>query len=418
MPSRRQHPADHDLLSAKYDLRKVRQRHEEELISEIDSYPENKPLNTSPQDLAEYFAEKYRIEPLKILEDEVVVDPQDQKVDVSHDRMRAIRDRSTPTYIDGTVTEVVLPFRGDSDLLRCVASRRSMSPPRGTVRGENLHYTITRTDHGAERVRKDIEKWIRDVKEQASWIADDLNPWNEKLQAKARNRIEQRREKLLKDREFGEALGFPLKEREGQPTSYAAPDIERKKPPSPPPASSEPYQPEPTLTQQDYEHVLEVIQQTATMLERSPSTFQGMDEEQLRNQFLVPLNSHYEGQSTGETFNRGGKTDILVRVDDRTVFIAECKIWRGPKSLNDAIDQILGYTSWRDTKTAVMLFNRDRQISTILDKVPQVLEEHPHLKGSVDRLGEGKFQGVLGSRNDPNRELTLTVLVFDIPNIE
>lgn len=392
------------------------QRHEEEMISEIDEYSENKLLNTSPRDLAEYFAEKYRIEPLEILEDEVVVDPQDQKVDVSHDRRRSIRNRSTPTYIDGTVTEVILPFRGDSDLFYCVASRRSMSPPRGTVREGNLQYSITRTDHAAEKVRKDIQNWIRDLKKQASSIAEDLNPWNEKLEEKARDRIEERRQKLLKDREFGEALGFPLKRREDQPTSYAPPDIERKKPPSPPPASGEPYQPEPALSRKDYERVLDVIQQTATMLERSPSTFQGMGEEQLRDQFLVPLNSHYEGQSTGETFNSGGKTDILVRVEDRTIFIAECKIWRGPKSLNDAINQILDYTSWRDTKTAVMLFNRDRQLSTILEKVPQVLGEYSHLKGSVDRLGEGRFRVLLGSRNDPNRELSLTVLVFDVPD--
>src|SRR5215211_2947366 len=48
-----------------------------------------------------------------------------------------------------------------------------------------------------------------------------------------------------------------------------------------------------------------------------------------RDNLVVMLNSHYEGQATGETFNRSGKTDNLVRVEDRNVFIGECKWWPG-----------------------------------------------------------------------------------------
>jgi hypothetical protein len=56
----------------------------------------------------------------------------------------------------------------------------------------------------------------------------------------------------------------------------------------------------------------------------------------------VQLNSQYEGGATGETSNFEGKTDILIRTESRTVFIAECKYWRGAKSLLAAIDQLLG----------------------------------------------------------------------------
>jgi len=44
------------------------------------------------------------------------------------------------------------------------------------------------------------------------------------------------------------------------------------------------------------------------VLERSPKAFAHMEEEHLRDQFLVQLNGHYEGQATGETFNAEGKT--------------------------------------------------------------------------------------------------------------
>ncbi|MBC7894618.1 MAG: hypothetical protein H7066_04345, partial [Cytophagaceae bacterium] len=70
----------------------------------------------------------------------------------------------------------------------------------------------------------------------------------------------------------------------------------------------------------------------------------------IRDHFLVQLNGQYQGGATGETFNYEGKTDILIRDGDRNVFIAECKIWKGETELLKAVDQILAYLHWRDTK--------------------------------------------------------------------
>lgn len=36
-------------------------------------------------------------------------------------------------------------------------------------------------------------------------------------------------------------------------------------------------------------------------------------------------------EAQGETFNKSGKTDILISEESRSAFIAECKIWRGQK---------------------------------------------------------------------------------------
>jgi hypothetical protein len=109
----------------------------------------------------------------------------------------------------------------------------------------------------------------------------------------------------------------------------------------------------------------------AHVMERSPSAFVSMDEEALRSHFLVQLNGHYEGQATGETFNYQGKTDILIRSEGRNIFVAECKFWGGPKKLTETIDQLLGYSCWRDTKVAVILFNRNKDFSKVLELSPQ-----------------------------------------------
>ena len=127
------------------------------------------------------------------------------------------------------------------------------------------------------------------------------------------------------------------------------------------------------------------------------------------------LNGHYEGQATGETFNYEGKTDILIRVDDKNIFIGECKFWDGPKSLTSAIDQLLSYSSWRDTKVAIMLFSRRKSFSDVLDAIPAAVQKHPSLKRDLGMLSETSFRYVLAHRDDPSREMILTILAFDVP---
>jgi hypothetical protein len=182
-----------------------------------------------------------------------------------------------------------------------------------------------------------------------------------------------------------------------------------------PPASSITYKPEPALAAADYEHILGVMHGMTQVMELSPSAFHDVDEEALRSHFLVQLNGHYQGQATGETFNYEGKTDILIRSDGRNIFIAECKFWSGPKGLGETIDQLLGYSSWRDTKTAVVLFNRNRDFSKVLATIPEAVREHPQFKRELPGSSETTFRYMFANKDDRNRELHLTVMAFDVP---
>jgi len=99
-----------------------------------------------------------------------------------------------------------------------------------------------------------------------------------------------------------------------------------------------------------YESILQDVFSMAVMMERSPTVFRHMEEEDLRNILICMLNTNYRGEVAGEVFNYTGKSDILIRKDDKSVFIAECLIWRGQQYLSGKIDQLLGYLTWRDTK--------------------------------------------------------------------
>ena len=385
------------------------------MSNEIVSLSEDRVLNTSTEKLCEYFVEKYSIDPLVIDESAIQVDYGDAQVDVSHRFEYAVFDRSTPTYVTGTRITFFAPFSGDPELFKCRPSTFSLNPPRGVVRGNELVFVYDGTPQDVPNIRSEFDCEMQNVQQNLSRIADEVEQFNSAIQTKVSQQIDARREKLLQDRGIIEGLGFPLKRRAQVPTTYASPEVKRRIVPQLPPVSTKPYRPEPTLAIDEYEHILSVISNMVMVMERSPSAFKSMGEEDLRQHFLVQLNGQYEGQATGETFNYEGKTDILIRAEGKNIFIAECKFWTGPAGLSEALDQLLRYTSWRDTKAALLIFNRETTMSTVLQRIPQTVREHANYNTDLNYGSESGFRYVFNHRDDPDRELTLTVLAFDVP---
>ena len=385
------------------------------MLDEVASIDGNRLLNTSDDDLCAYFVKKYRLHPPVLLEDKAVVDQQETQIDVSQDPNRYIRDRSRPFYVNGTRVTIEIPFEGDANFFKVQASTSTYSPPVADIDGNILSLSVAGTNLTSEGTKSQFDRTLHEIREHLSWIQNDVKPFNERLESLAREAIEVRRQKLLGDQNLVASLGFPLKRRDDAPTTYVAPEVRRKAIPELPKASSTPFEPEPALEIENYEHILKVASGMVQVMERSPSAFRDMKEEDLRTHFLVQLNGHYEGNATGETFNYCGKTDILIRVQDRNIFIAECKFWSGPKGLLETIDQILGYANWRDTKTAILLFNRNKNFSRVLEEIPGIVKSHPKCKRQLKYVPETGFRFTLGHRDDENRELLLTILAFDVP---
>lgn len=132
--------------------------------------------------------------------------------------------------------------------------------------------------------------------------------------------------------------------------------------------------------------------------------------------FLMQLNGQFEGKATGETFNMGGRTDILLREGERNVFIAEGKFWNGQAKFREAIDQLLGYATWRDSKAAILVFNRGTTPTTVLAGIDATMQAHENSKRRLDWPHESGFRYVLASRSDRNREMIVTVLMFNVPS--
>lgn len=393
------------------------ERNQKKLLEEeVASMDGNRLLNTSVDDLCTYLIGKYSIVDVPTLRpEEIVVDQRETQIDVSHDPLRNVRDRSRPAYVPGTEVEFTVPFDGDRDILDVRPTKRTLNPPRAYVADDELRICIRGFDLAPDAVKKEFDATLSQIRSHLQTLRNDTSKLNAQLPSLAYDSIESRRQKLLSDQSLVSSLGYNIKQREGTSRTYVAPEVRRKATPTQPPASTEPYKPEPELPLNQYEHILEVIQNLAVVIERSPSAFATMDEESLRTHILVQLNGHYEGQATGETFNFEGKTDILIRSDGKNIFIAECKFWRGPRMLLETIDQLLSYSSWRDTKVAVIVFNRNKDFTNVLASLNETAKQHPNFKREQGKQSETAFRYIFAHRDDPNRELILTAIAFDVP---
>jgi len=403
-------------LFASYYLREIIANQRNAMLQEVERMDANRLLNTAPADLNRYLVEKYSLAAPILRREDWSADEQETQIDVRHDQNRWISDRSRACLIPGQRVTIEVPFEGETELLYAQASTSSTNNPRAEVR-ENSIFLKFDIAHDAQQrdIKQEAERILNDIDQHLEWVRADVNGFMQGIAADADRAIASRRERILANQGRADALGIPLKNRADAPKTYALPEVKRKVVPTLPAATSSAYAPEPVIDMAIYEHILSVIQNMAHVMERSPTAFKTMGEEDLRQHLLVQLNGQFEGAATGETFNVNGKTDILLRHNGKNVFIAECKYWKGPKVYRETIDQLLGYTAWRDTKTTILIFNRGTAMSTVLAGVVAETVVHRNFKRQVDWKHESGFRFVLHHPNDVNREFLLTVLVFDVP---
>lgn len=392
----------------------------ERLREQVAEYDTERLLNTDVDSLVTYFAQKFHMDMPVLQEDEISSGTREAEVDVSRGRYAFDYGYPGARTVMGTEYEFHIPFTGEERLFQVQPTSFNSAPPSARVQtrmGQNsmLIYTIRGLQLSPEQVKADVLDLVRNIKQHLGWLGHSVVAWNAGLPVRARTLVEERRGKLIRDRTDAASLGFKMREVPGTSRTFTAPEVRRRIAPSMPSASSVPWKPEPALDMAQYEHILKVIGDSALTMERSPAAFRTMGEEDIRTQMLFLLNGHYEGQATGETFNKEGKTDILIRSDGKNIFIGECKFWDGPKVLTETISQLLGYTSWRDTKVAVIIFNRNKNFSAVLTQIQPTVEAHANCKRFVSRLSDTQFRFVFTQKDDPSREMTVTVMAFDVP---
>jgi hypothetical protein len=177
-------------------------------------------------------------------------------------------------------------------------------------------------------------------------------------------------------------------------------------------------EPESVLADYIADELVKTMRSFALALERQHKVSARMlieDEESLRDMLLFILNAQWEGLATGETFVGGGKTDILLRWRNRNAFIGECKIWTGEAAFGKAINQLLNYVVWRDTRAGLILFIRNKNdVEGMINKARNRLKNHPNFNG----LGSSPDEFLLHAKDDEDRVIRVSLIPVHIPKAE
>ena len=165
------------------------------------------------------------------------------------------------------------------------------------------------------------------------------------------------------------------------------------------------------IKDEDYRNIKCVIKQVGSMMEKLPSTFNKFKEEELRDIFLATLNTHYLQMAHGETFRNKGKTDILIEYENNAAYIAECKIWKEKKQIQDALLQLLGYTTWRDYKVSLIFFNKtNKNFISLTDKIKKDINELPQIT-NLKEIDKNEFEF---NYNYNNSLIQVNFIIFNI----
>lgn len=160
--------------------------------------------------------------------------------------------------------------------------------------------------------------------------------------------------------------------------------------------------------------IIEIVNNVAANFEVAPDTYNRLEEEDLRNIILSSLNSVFGGKATGETFRKKGKTDILLNIEKGCILVMECKWWNGEKTLQEAIEQLFKYLTWRENYGIIILFAKNKGFTKVLSSVEASINEHPSYKKGFRKLSESHFESYHIFPDDEEKSIEIHTLVYNL----
>lgn len=171
------------------------------------------------------------------------------------------------------------------------------------------------------------------------------------------------------------------------------------------------------ISEKAYSQIMDYMLVLGKELEKFQKLNTNFDEERYRDYFIPQLNAITQNYSTrAEAFNRNGKTDILFADNNgNNVFIAECKIWKGPAYLTAAIDQLLNnYVNWRDEKVAIVIFNKDnKKFSEVIDSAISTVASHPLCLKDLGKRKDTSYSFLFRHPDDEKKTIKLELVLFN-----
>jgi len=383
----------------------------------VESESEDYILNVNETEYVNHLANQYSMDLPDIKFDDVYADSYEEDIPAEY-FPRSFHVYEGKKY-KKEIIQFIIPVEGNADLLsNCPASSISLgSGGNFHIKGNTIIAEFINFNNDPKKIKQDYDNEVRGVHRNYQTLRNDIQKFNDSLASNISSFLSQRKQKLLAQNNLMSSLGVPLKKKTNTSETFSIPQPRFKEKLSIKPSVLEKgFKPEPTLDDNNYRHILKLINDVGKNFERMPSVYKGKEEEDLRDHILMTLDPNFElGSASGETFNKSGKTDIQLRFDSSVIFIAECKFWSGEKGYLKTISQLLNYLTWRDTKASVVIFVRQKDFSLILEKVENKTKEHENYLGFVNKSDENWFNYRFHINDDKNRELKLAVQLYHLP---
>lgn len=365
------------------------------------------------------FYEQFFMQPVTIAEEDF-----SQRVIVQSNIKKRIdplfRDVYHKEYIevDGVVMTFLFPYIGETVLFRCQASKYSLSGyPDITIEKRYIRLVYEKSLQEMEKseakadMTKALSRDIGRIRDGIEYANSDLSAFNNGLRSTVLAYLTEKKKKVETFFSVSSMFEVPIRKNE-----YSETHIPLKRNIAPIVHTYD-KQKSYCITDADYKDILETIKHTGSTYERTPSSYRAMHEEDLRNILLATLNVTYKGDATGEAFRNNGKTDICIERENRAAFVAECKMWTGPKEMEGAIKQLDSYLTWRDCKTSLIYFVRKKDFIGILTTAEATLKTIPSIR-QLQVEDKNEFMCYMISESNPGQIVYVSVMLFNLTSNE
>jgi len=385
----------------------------------IESETEEYILNVGEEQYIEYLKNKFQLDVPELHTDEVYIDSYEKEI-LGKDCPWEYRITDPYATIKRDVIVYHVPYSGSIELLKYRPSTWSSWAGyeiQIDKQAQAIIVEVINFYNDPEKINREFNDSLKRIMSSYDNLKSEIEAYNNGLESYIRYTLNERRQHILKKRDFLSSLGVPLKKNKNTPQTFAVPKPKlRDKISIRPTVDKNGFTPEPTLDDENYQKILKLINDIGKNFERLPSTYSNKKEEDLRDHILMILDPNFEyGSASGETFNKSGKTDIQLRYDSSVVFIAECKFWRGKKAFLETIDQLLSYLTWRNSKASIIIFVRNNDFTRVLQIVKKIIKEHPNFIKELNDSDESWFNYIFSLPTDQNKEIKLAVQLYYIP---
>lgn len=404
-----------DLFAKSKPLARLTKAAHDRIHQAVASPPEPDVVAADADEWAQRLAASERLDPpVALIDDAVYEDKGPVMVDCTG--MAGVSyslSEHQPYMRDGRRIEVRIPIGGQAALIT-YSTARTLADMGGELHGTEVVGHLDWPLVKGHSVDAEINQYLQRLRNMTELVAGEVQRFNDGLIRLARDAITSRQERIKQHADFLSRLKIPVKPREEAAQAFTAPPIKHR---SRPAINTAPPKVPYTAPQlgEFYEHILKNIRSMGVTMEQAPGAYAGKDEETLRDHLLLILNNQYEGQVFAEAFNKHGKTDLLIKVAGQVLFVAECKWWGGARGMGKALEQLYGYSTWRDSRLALILFVPNKDFTAVAAKAGEVLEARSEFvawEAPTDLPAEMRCR--IRWPDDPGREATLTVQLFHL----